>query len=139
MAIFNKAGDKAGDACSARSTQYMVLLTTGLFWLGVRPGRTPNQNSPVGSRIVYKVDRRSKSGPPQPVRHLYARKNNMWILDHGEALQNADPLQPALGTGLHDPLCTAVLDLASTVPYCCAATFVLYYVTYYCNVPTTVT
>ena len=32
--------------------------------------------------------------------HAYARKNNMWILDHGEALQNADPLQPALGTGL---------------------------------------
>ena len=32
--------------------------------------------------------------------HAYARKNNMWILNHGEALQNADPLQPALGTGL---------------------------------------
>ena len=32
--------------------------------------------------------------------HAYARKNNMWILDHGEALQNADPLQPAQRTGL---------------------------------------
>ena len=32
----------------------------------------------------------------------------MWILDHGEALQNADPLQPALGTGLiHCVLCSA--------------------------------
>ena len=57
------------------------------------------------------MDRKSKSGPPQPVRqlymrakvrqlyislfHAYARKNNIWILDHGEALQNADPLQPA--------------------------------------------
>ena len=33
--------------------------------------------------------------------HAYARKNNMWILDHGEALQNADrPLQPAQVVGL---------------------------------------
>ena len=30
--------------------------------------------------------------------HAYARKNNMWILDHGEALLKADPLQPAQGT-----------------------------------------
>ena len=27
--------------------------------------------------------------------HAYARKNNMWILDHGEALLKVDPLQPA--------------------------------------------
>ena len=32
--------------------------------------------------------------------HAYARKNNMWILDHGEARIKSDPLQPALGTGL---------------------------------------
>ena len=32
--------------------------------------------------------------------HAYARKNNMWILNHGEALQNADPLQPAQVVGL---------------------------------------
>ena len=32
--------------------------------------------------------------------HAYARKNNMWILDHGEALLKVDPLQPALRTGL---------------------------------------
>ena len=32
--------------------------------------------------------------------HAYARKNNMWILNHGEALLKVDPLQPAQGTGL---------------------------------------
>ena len=32
--------------------------------------------------------------------HAYARKNNMWILDHGEALLKVDPLQPAQRTGL---------------------------------------
>ena len=32
--------------------------------------------------------------------HAYARKNNMWILDRGEALLKSDPLQPAQVVGL---------------------------------------
>ena len=43
--------------------------------------------------------------------HAYARKNNMWILDHGEALLKVDPLQPALRTGLiHCACCYGALN-----------------------------
>ena len=50
--------------------------------------------------------------------HAYARKNNMWILDRGEALLKSDPFQPAQVVGLiHCATDVAVRRLSSTSSY----------------------
>ena len=56
--------------------------------------------------------------------HAYARKNNMWILDHGEALLKVDPLQPAQRTGLIHcgVLSTSLLVVYSSTGYRLPAT-----------------